>query len=298
MTTYSFIQYISGERRYSRHTIKAYQNDLQSFEYFLKDTFDLTNLNSATHDMIRSWVVKLMDEGYDSRSVNRKISSIRSYYKFLLKKEMISKNPAASIQALRVSGQLPKYINKEELTDLINKESAVESFQEVRDHLIIDLLYSTGIRRSELINIKVSDIDFSSGTIKILGKRNKERIAPLSLEMTDMIRNYLEIREKSFGKSSPYLIITNKGVKAYPEFIYRTVKKELAGLKGSGKSPHVLRHSFATHMLNNGADLNVIKELLGHSDLSATQVYTHNTIEQLKSIYRKAHPRAKLKKGG
>jgi integrase/recombinase XerC len=164
--------------------------------------------------------------------------------------------------------------------------------------LIIDLLYSTGLRRSELINIQVGDIDFSACTIKILGKRNKERIAPLSLEMTATIRNYLEMREKSFSESSPYLIVTNKGAKAYPEFVYRVVKKELAGISGSNKSPHVLRHSFATHMLNNGADLNVIKELLGHSDLSATQIYTHNTIEQLKSIYTKAHPRAKLKKGG
>jgi integrase/recombinase XerC len=199
---------------------------------------------------------------------------------------------------LKTSTQLPKYINKEDLTDHLDTAFDQNNFQTSRDRLIIELLYGTGLRRAELLNIKMADIELDGQRIKIFGKRNKERMVPLSLEMAGMIRDYSTLREKTFAAPPPYLILTNKGQKAYPEFIYRIVKKELSAIKGTVKSPHVLRHSFATHMLNNGADLNVIKELLGHADLSATQVYTHNTIEQLKSIYSKAHPRAKHKKGG
>jgi integrase/recombinase XerC len=298
MTTKRFIQYISGEKRYSEHTVRAYQHDIRTYELFLEDTFDVSDPVEATHDMIRSWIVLLMDEGFDARSVNRKLSSIKSYYRFLTKKELLKKNPAANIQSLKTSTQLPKYINKEDLSDHLEEQFDQKDFQTLRDRLVIELLYGTGLRRAELINIRLTDIELDGQQIKIFGKRNKERMVPLSLEMAGMIRDYSTLREKTFAAPPPYLILTNKGQKAYPEFIYRIVKKELSAIKGTVKSPHVLRHSFATHMLNNGADLNVIKELLGHADLSATQVYTHNTIEQLKSIYSKAHPRAKHKKGG
>lgn len=298
MTIQYFIQHISEERRYSGHTVKAYRNDLLRFESYLREIYAIHDLNQATHEMIRSWVVQLMDNGYEPRSVNRKISAVKAYYRYLLKKKMIAKNPASAVRALRTPSRLPKYLNQEELTDHLADDSGGKDFRTVRDFLVLDILYSTGIRRSELINLKLADIDLGTGTVKILGKRNKERLVPLSKEMTVVIRRYLEMREKSFNADSPYLILTNKGSKAYPEFIYRIVKKQLSGFRGAAKSPHVLRHSFATHLLNNGADLNVIKELLGHADLSATQVYTHNTIEQLKSVYNKAHPRANIKKGG
>lgn len=296
--TNHFIQYISDERRYSGHTIKAYQNDLHAFSGFLKTNYEVEDMDLANMQMIRSWVVELMDSGYNSRSVNRKISTLKSYYRYLLKKGQIDNNPATSVTTLNTPKRLPGYFDKDQLNELLDENYETTDFLEQRDRIVIELLYFTGIRRAELIGLKTDAIDFSVGRMKVLGKRNKERFIPLSDKMMDKIRNYIDLKTKTFEKYTPYLIVTNKGHKAYPEFINKTVSKSLQSLTGKKKSPHMLRHTFATHLLNNGADLNVIKELLGHADLSATQIYTHNTIEQLKTIYSKAHPRAKLKKGG
>lgn len=293
-----FLLYISDEKRYSAHTIKAYQNDISSFSVFLDTEFEINHLSHATPEMIRSWVVSLMDKKNSPRSVNRKVSSLKSFYKFLLKKGVIEKDPSTTISTLKVPRRLPSYIEKGQINEYLDSEKNETDFVKARDRLIIDLLYSSGLRRSELVGLKISSIDFGMQRIKVLGKRNKERIIPLSIGMVSAIKNYLLLKESTFSEQSPYLITTSKGGKPYPELIYRIVNKELKGITESKKSPHVLRHTFATHMLNNGASINVIKELLGHANLSATQIYTHNTIEQLKSVYSKAHPRAKLKKGG
>ena len=248
--------------------------------------------------MIRSWVVSLMDEGYNTRSVNRKISTLKSYFRYLQKMGVVKNNPAANITTLGIPKRLPAYFEQEQLNELLDQPVDENDFRQVRDRLIIDLLYSAGLRRAELAGLKINSVDLDTGRMKVLGKRNKERYIPLSLQMTEKIRNYLDLKTRTFEINTPYLIVTNKGNKAYPEFINRVVSKYLQPLTAVRKSPHVLRHTFATHMLNNGADLNAIKELLGHADLSATQIYTHNTIEQLKSIYNQAHPRAQIKKGG
>lgn len=293
-----FLLYISDERRYSAHTAKAYENDLSAFSKFIEAEFEMSDLSKVSPEMIRSWVVYLMDTKTSPLSVNRKVSSLKSFYKFFLKKGVIENDPTTTITTLKVPKRLPVYVEKDRINEYLDSEKKESDFVKVRDRLVIELLYSTGLRRSELIGLKVSSIDFGTNQMKVLGKRNKERIIPLSERIVSVIKNYLALKETTFNEQSPYLIITNKGNRPYPKFIYRIVNKELSGLTGAKKSPHVLRHTFATHMLNNGADINVIKELLGHANLSATQIYTHNTIEQLKSIYDNAHPRAKLKKGG
>jgi len=292
MSVASFIHYITYERRYSGNTVKAYDNDLHAFSAFLESTYNLSDPVQSNHEMIRSWIVKLMDEGISPRSVNRKISSLKSYFKYLLKEGVIERSPVQQIVTVRASKQLPSYISQEDIIDFLNQPVDTGDFNSLRDKIIIEILYSTGIRRSELISLKNSSVDNQRSLLKVTGKGNKERIIPLSKKLLDHIQEYTESKQKTIKANSPYLIVTDKGRKAYPEFILRKVKSGLSGLKNIKKSPHILRHTFATHMLNNGADLNVIKELLGHADLTATQVYTHNTIKQLKSIYKKAHPRA------
>lgn len=298
MAVTDFIRYISFEKRYSQNTLKAYETDLKAFTVFLSDEFEIENPVPATQDMIRTWVMQMMDEGYSPRSLNRKISTLKSFYRYLYKEGRIEKNPMANISLLKTPKPLPVYFEKEQINDYLNEPVDDKDFSAIRDKLVIDLLYSAGLRESELIGLKESSVNFASGTLKVLGKRNKERIIPLSKKMMGRIGKYLEKKNQTFQNLSPWLIVTNKGEQSYPKLIFRIVDKELKTLSASKKSPHILRHTFATHMLNNGADLNTIKELLGHANLSATQVYTHNSIEQLKSIYIKAHPRAKLKKGG
>ncbi len=292
MSVASFIHYITYERRYSGNTVKAYDNDLHAFTTFLESTYNLSDPVQSNHEMIRSWIVKLMDEGISPRSVNRKISSLKSYFKYLLKEGVIERSPVQQIVTVRASKQLPSYISQEDIIDFLNQPVDTGDFKSLRDKIIIEILYSTGIRRSELISLKNSSIDNQRSLLKVTGKGNKERIIPLSKKLLDHIQEYTDSKQKTIKANSPYLIVTDKGKKVYPKFILRKVKSGLSGLKNIKKSPHILRHTFATHMLNNGADLNVIKELLGHADLTATQVYTHNTIKQLKSIYKKAHPRA------
>lgn len=298
MTIVSFIDYIANEKRYSSHTLKAYKKDLELFTTYLNDEFEFDNPVKANQEMIRSWIVYMIDQGLSGSSVNRKISTLNSYYNYLIRISVLSENPARHIVSVKTPQRLPVYFNEEQLNEFIDSNLEAHDFAKLRNMLVVELLYSTGMRRSELVTLTISSIDFSNSTIKVLGKRNKQRIIPLSQKQIKSISSYIAEKEKQFGNLNDYLIVTDKGEMAYPKLIYRIINNELSGLTGSIKSPHVLRHSFATHMLNNGADLNTIKEFLGHANLTATQIYTHNTIEQLKKVYSKAHPRAKLNKGG
>ncbi len=297
MVTEKYFQYIESEKRFSAHTIVAYKNDILEFSVFLEEEFEITNINDASAETIRSWIVSLLDSGLSSTSINRKISTLRSYYKFQVSRNLLKSNPASQIQAVKQSDKLPIYIDKEALNEFLNL-STPKNFIESRDKLVVDLLYSSGMRLSELISLKNSSISKSLNTVKVLGKRNKERLIPLNENTLGAIEEYNNFKQKEMPYTDDWLIVTNKGKKAYPRLIYRIVDTALNKITNGKRSPHTLRHSFATHMLNNGADLNSIKELLGHSSLAATQVYTHNTIEQLKTIYSNAHPRAKFKKGG
>jgi integrase/recombinase XerC len=292
MNIQNFLQYISNEKRYSGHTITAYQSDIQSFSEYLIAVYDIKNLSDASPQMIRSWVASLKEEGLNTNSINRKISALKSFYKFLLKKGKILANPTQKIHLLKKAEKLPAYIEKGQLKSYLEAGISEDNFSAVRNKLIVDLLYVTGMRQGELIGLKHDAIDFANKMLKVHGKRNKERIIPLSDSTIDELSTYISLKKKTFDITHDWLIITDRGLKAYPKFIYRVVNHQLEGYTSTKKSPHILRHSFATHMLNNGADLNNIKELLGHSNLSATQIYTHNTIEQLKKIYNNAHPRA------
>ena len=296
MNINNFIQYISLEKHYSGNTAKAYQNDLTSFSNYIQTAYYITNANEVNHEIVRSWIVQLIEEDKTNTTINRKLSTLKSYFNFLIKTGSIKNNPVKNIISLKTPSYLPHFITKEKMNLYYANRQVVNEFKSFRNFIIVDILYNTGIREDELINLKENDIDFRNNTLKVTGKRNKQRIIPFSDKEKDLIIGYIDLKNKKFKKTSPYLIVTNKGTHAYPKFIYRIVEKELSTITQSKKSPHVLRHTFATHMLNEGADLNTIKEILGHANLSATQVYTHNTIEQLKSIYNHAHPRAQLKK--
>ncbi|MBT3174980.1 MAG: tyrosine-type recombinase/integrase [Lentimicrobiaceae bacterium] len=297
MLANQFISYLSKEKRYSSHTVEAYQNDMTLFSEFIRREFELSDLSKVNQDVIRSWMVTMIDDGVLPTTVNRKISTLKSFYNYLIKVNIAAENPARLIRSVKKPHKLPLYYKENQIDEYLDKFSEDLEFSELRDILVIQLLYSTGIRRGELIGLKDSDIDLKARTLKVLGKRNKERLIPISSVLVSILNNYLSSKDKIFTSNSlsEYLIITDKGKKSYPKLIYRIVNKELAGLTGAVKSPHVLRHTFATHMLNNGADLNSIKELLGHANLNATQIYTHNTIEKLKKVYSDAHPRAKIK---
>jgi integrase/recombinase XerC len=298
-----FIDYIQYEKRYSPHTVVAYQNDLDQFYSFLKIQYETDNIREVTHPMIRSWLASLIEEKTSPRSINRKLSTLKSFYKFLLKEGVLAVNPMRRILSLKTSKTLPVFVEKNKMEMLFEKTDFGSGFPALRDRMILEILYATGMRLSELINLKETDIDFHQSELKVLGKRNKERLIPFSNKFAELLKTYL--REKmtwlendgsvktSFTKEDCWLILINNGKKTYPGFIYKTVTKYLSQVTTLQKtSPHVLRHTFATHLLNNGAELNAVKELLGHASLSATQVYTHNTIEKLKEIYKQAHPKA------
>ncbi len=298
-----FIDYIQYEKRYSPHTVLAYRNDLDQFFSFLNIQYNISDIRDVTHPMIRSWLVHLMEEKISPRSVNRKLTTLKSFYKFLLKEGRVSINPMRKIISPRTSKKLPSFVEKEKMAMLFETINFGAGFPALRDRLILEILYATGMRLSELINLKETDIDFHQSTLKVLGKRNKERLIPFSNKFADLLKIYLQgkkiyLENAEFQRSSgnlddTWLIITDSGKKSYPRFIYRAVTKYLSQVTTLQKiSPHVLRHTFATHLLNNGAELNAVKELLGHANLSATQVYTHNTIEKLKTIYKQAHPKA------
>ena len=287
-----FLKYLQLEKRYSPHTVKAYQIDLTQFQDYLEESYESV-LQKVKHPMVRSWLAEMLDYGISPRSVNRKITALKSFYKFLLKEEKIKEDPTIKVVPPKMSKKLPVFVEEDQMRKLLDELDFTGGYAGVRDKLMIELFYSTGIRQAELIHLKINDIDLSSNVIKVLGKRNKERLIPLTLELRKKIEIYLKLRAELPVKDSSYLLLTNKGKKLYPNLVYRQVNHYLSQVTSlDKKSPHVLRHTFATHMLNNGADLNSIKELLGHANLSATQVYTHNTIDKLKKVYNQAHPRA------
>ncbi len=292
MSVSQFISYLQTEKRSSAHTILAYQKDLETFRDFLNGQFDVPSPEDADTDMIRSWVAGLMDQKLSAASINRKISSLKAYYKFLMQSGRIRNNPARNIHSLRKGKPLPVYVDRDKMDSLLYNLVPGERFADVRDRLVVLLLYATGMRLSELVTLKVSDIDFTGNRLKVTGKRNKERIIPFSEKTAAEMNTYLNLKKETFAQAGDELIVTNRGSRAYPRMIYRIVHRALEGYTTGRRSPHVLRHTFATHMLDRGASLNAIKELLGHADLSATQIYTHTSIEQLKSIYTHAHPRA------
>ncbi len=285
-----FINYIRFEKRFSNHTITAYQNDLQQFADYIQITYNTNNSADINHLIIRSWIVDMMNKKISSRSVTRKITTLKTFYRFLIRQKIVLENPMQKIQAPKTSKRLPVFVEKQKMDILLDNVEFGDDFQGQRNKLIIELFYSTGIRLSELINLKIGDIDLYNNQLKVLGKRNKERIIPFNTTLKKQIETYL--LEKNKIESSEILFITTKGKKIYEKLVYNIVKSYLSQITTiDKKSPHVLRHTFATHMLNNGADLNAIKDLLGHANLSATQIYTHNTVEKLKNIHKQAHPR-------
>lgn len=290
MVNESFFQYLQFEKRFSGHTLKAYQTDLGQFSIFMQSEYDMTDLSQCSHSFIRSWIVRLMDEGVVAKSVNRKISSLKTYYKFLQREGIILETPMDKIISPKIPKRLPQFVEERHMDKLLSNTDFENTFNGLRNRLILEIFYATGIRISELINIQNADVDCDAGTLKVLGKRNKQRIVPLPEYVNALVADYRSIKPMSL--EFDYFFLRESGEKLYPELVYRMVKEEIAKVSSiEKKSPHVLRHSFATHLLNNGADLNAIKEMLGHSSLAATQVYTHNSIEKLKQIYKQAHPK-------
>lgn len=295
MSLKSFSEYLSLEKKYSQHTILAYIRDAEEFQVFLDENHMSTDVSKADYSLIRQWIVELVNANISNRSINRKISSLNAFYKFLLKIETIKTNPLKQHKALKVGKTVQLPFSENELKLVLENSIVVNDFETARDKLIIELFYATGIRRIELVNIKISDIDFSKQVLKVLGKRNKERYIPLIDSVINSIKVYKDYRkELTEIKNNDILLLTVKGLKVYEMLVYRIINKYFSIASSKAKcSPHVLRHSFATHLLNEGADLNAVKELLGHTSLAATQVYTHNSIEELKKVYANAHPRNK-----
>jgi integrase/recombinase XerC len=289
----SFLEYLQFEKRYSDHTLLSYRNDLRQFEEHLSRTTS-NSLIQANFNDVRSWMVSMLGNGITANSVGRKMACLRSYYKHLLKEEVIRESPMQKIKSPKVKKQLPVFVQEDSMIGLLDHFQFTEDFSGMRDKLIMELLYGTGIRLSELIDLKESDVSFHSHTIKVLGKRNKERYIPINNSLYDLLKKYQAIKKETFPHNADdFLIVTDRSDQAYPMFIYRTVRKYLdATTTLEKKSPHVLRHTFATHLLNKGADLNAIKDLLGHANLAATQVYTHNSLEKIKEIFKQAHPKA------
>lgn len=289
-----FFKYLQYEKRYSPHTLTSYHTDLGQFAQYLNQVYQIADPAEAGHTIIRSWILTLVQNNIKPRSINRKIACLRSYYRFLLAQQRIEANPMLRIKAPKVSKKLPAFVAEEPFNTLLDTFTFEENFEGQRDRLILEFLYGTGIRLAELIGIADSDLNMRAKTVRVLGKGNKERIVPINDSLLASIEVYQKHKKSEFlDNNSEKLLVTNKARPLYPKFVYRVVKKYISLITTSeNNSPHVLRHSFATHLLNKGADLNAIKDLLGHSSLAATQVYTHNSIEKLKSIFEKAHPKA------
>jgi len=286
-----FIDYLTYQKRFSVHSITAYQNDLDTF-WTYANTEGYTSLSELNHLVIRSWLVSLMESGMEARSVNRKISTLKSYYKFLIREEKVEINPMAKIISPKTSKKLPVFVDKTHMENLFDFDVFEPGFEGHRNRMIMLLFYHTGMRLSELTGLKKTDLDFSNCQLKVLGKRNKERIIPFTLSFKKELEDYLQAIPPEYA-SGQFLFAQKNGKKLYPKQVYNLVHRALSHVTTiHKKSPHVLRHTFATHMLNNGADLNAIKEILGHANLSATQVYTHNSIEKLKNVHKQAHPKA------
>jgi integrase/recombinase XerC len=293
----AFQDYLQLEKKYSPHTVIAYANDVVTFETFIKSEFDSDDLLEVNYSLIRSWIVALVDNEISNTSVNRKIASLKSYYKFLLKTKQIEVSPLLKHKSLKTPKTLQIPFSEKELYEVLHQIKYKEGFEGVRDKLIIDLFYSTGIRRTELIHLKMINIDLSNATLKVLGKRNKERILPLLPIITNQFNLYLT--ERAYLEritDNEYFFLTLKGVKMNDSLVYRLINYYFSNVSEKvKKSPHILRHTFATHLLNNGADLNSVKELLGHSSLASTQIYTQSSLFELKKVYGDAHPRNKNK---
>lgn len=288
----SFISYLKYEKRNSSHTVTAYKKDLDQFVLFSTERIGEFDVKRVDAKLVRSWIVSLMEQQYTPRSVNRKVSTIKAFYRFLMKNEVVENNPAINIPVPKIRKRLPNFVEENNLHHLLDDGFFTNDFCGIRDKLIITLLYGTGIRLAELLQLKERDFDTSGYLIKVLGKRQKERIIPYPRSINQLLQQYIEIRNREIGNSPGALLVTEKGMPVYEKLIYRVVNKYLEQVTSlEKKSPHVLRHSYATHLLNRGADLNAVKELLGHSNLSATQVYTHTTFEKLHNIYKQAHPR-------
>lgn len=292
-----FFEYLRFEKRYSPHTLLSYQTDLRQFAEYLQVEYELAEPVQADHTLIRGWVVSLMQQELDPRTVNRKIACLRSYYKFLLQTGVAMRNPMLRIKSPKVAKKLPDFVPEDSLNGLLNSFEFPETFAGVRDQLVLELLYGTGIRLSELIGIHHDDMSLPGHTVRVTGKGNKQRIVPLNPTLLGVLDKYLAQKQQEFGTADNVrraLLVTDKGDPLYEKFVYRTVKHYLSQITtaSSQQHPHVLRHSFATHLLSKGADLNAIKELLGHANLAATQVYTHLSIDKLKAVFEQAHPKA------
>ena len=291
----AFRDYLELEKKYSAHTINAYLNDIVFFELFNKEYFEQDNIEKVNYSQIRNWIVSLVDQNISNVSVNRKMASLKAFYKFLLKTKQIEVNPMLKHKALKTPKIIQIPFSEKELSDLMSQVGSPVGFEETRDKLIVDIFYTTGIRRAELIHLMMYNVDLTSNVIKVLGKRNKERIIPILPIVGDQFRSYLDERDSVENiADADYFFISKKGLKLSESFVYRLINSYFSRVSEKvKKSPHVLRHTFATHLLNNGADLNSVKELLGHSSLASTQVYTHNSLAELKKVYGDAHPRNK-----
>jgi len=291
----SFLEYLSLEKKYSVHTIKAYRRDLISFQNFCIESYQQEKISDINYSQIRSWIVDLVERKVSNRSVNRKISSLKSFYKYLQKIKIIQNNPLSSHKALKTSKKIQVPFSIKEVNEVLSNIETEDSFESTRNKLIVALFYSTGMRRTELIQLKMNSINFSEKQLKVIGKRNKERLLPLLPSVLKSMHNYIKQRDL-IDTSEDYLFLTSKGNKLYETLVYRIINNYFSNVSSKlKKSPHILRHSFASHMLNEGADLNSVKELLGHSSLASTQVYKHNSLEQLKKVYKQAHPRSTKK---
>ena len=290
----SFFKYLQFEKRLSQNTLKAYENDLRQFSDFIQPNYPDSSIESSDYNIVRSWIISLVDDGVVASSVNRKIAALRTYFRFLQNRGVVTKDPMAKINALKTSRKLPSFVKESDMNHLLDKVDFEDTHEGQRDKLILELFYATGIRLTELITLKENQIDLRNHTIKVLGKRNKERIIPFSKSIVHTIEAYKSRKKKEIEiRDHGCLFVTNSGGPCYPMMIYRTVKKYLSMHTSSEKiNPHVLRHTYATHLLNKGAEINAVKDLLGHSSLAATQVYTHNSIEKLKKVFDQAHPKA------
>ena len=290
----SFLKYLQFEKRVSAHTSLAYKGDLDQFAGFLNEVFPDTNVEEADYGVVRSWIIQLADSDIKPSSVNRKIASLKTFYKFLMRQEVIRKNPMQKIRVLKTQKRLPSFVKEGDMVNMLDKVTFENSLEGHRDRLILELFYATGIRLSELIQLKENQINLHARTIKVLGKRNKERVIPFPASIVKLIEEYKKVRNREITLSDHgYLFVTNNGGPCYPMMVYRIVNKYLReNTTSEKKSPHVLRHTYATHLLNKGAEINAVKDLLGHSSLAATQVYTHNSMEKIKKAFDQAHPKA------
>jgi integrase/recombinase XerC len=297
-----FIDYLKFEKRYSQHTIRSYHDDLIQFFDFITVQYGQVKFNEISHNLVRSWLASLKEKEVTAKTINRKISTLRSFFKYHLKHGTLEMTPMSKVIAPKISRRLPVFIKEEDTGNLFTAlKNNTDDWESLNEKMVITLLYNTGMRLAELINLKENQVDFFKNQIKILGKGNKERIIPVSPELLDSLRDYNDMKKKEFAKESydekrnqEYLLVTSKGKRLYSKYVYNLVKKVLnASIKTlDKKSPHVLRHTFATHLMNGGANLDAVKELLGHASLATTQIYTHNTIEKLKDVHKKAHPKA------